>query len=231
MKMATLIEYSDALTDYFTLEYQLASQDITDIFKKDLEFMASSHGVTMESFLVEFTQSGSIRRKRRSFSTDAALTAVYSVPALVSADLAKLENDMFESTMTTVHTAISNAGGTFISTDAEVSISVVATGAALQETTPPINESPTVCPSAQCWTYDEQTHTCSMTSETCASLSCGATGFEITFDSALFNLEDHQAPPPFAGGLSPTWNGNKWSLNAPLEDTQMSYTIDTVLNA
>lgn len=65
----------------------------------------------------------------------------------------------------------------------------------------------------------------------CATLSCGATGFEITFQSALFNLDDGQSPATFAGGLSPTWDGGKWVLNAPLGESGMGHSIDVASDA
>ena len=50
-------------------------------------------------------------------------------------------------------------------------------------------------------TYDETISTCTMTGTDCATLSCGSTGFEITFQSALFNLDDGQSSATFAGGF------------------------------
>ena len=84
------------------------------------------------------------------------------------------------------------------------------------------------CPSTECWTYDATTHTCSMKkdSDTCASLSCGATGFDITFESELFNLDANQSPVTLVGGLSPAWDGSQWSINAPLGESGMTYEID-----
>ena len=66
-----------------------------------------------------------------------------------------------------------------------------------------------LCPSTECWTYDESISTCLITNhQSCASLSCGATGFDLTFNSAMFNLDDNQQTT-FAGGLSPTRDGSK----------------------
>lgn len=63
-------------------------------------------------------------------------------------------------------------------------------------------------------------------SDTCASLSCGATGFDITFESELFNLDANQSPVTLVGGLSPAWDGSQWSINAPLGESGMTYEID-----
>ena len=81
------------------------------------------------------------------------------------------------------------------------------------------------CPSSACWSYDEDTHACTMTGD-CATLSCGATGFDITFESALFNLDDGQTSTFFSGGLFPTWDGSQWVLNAPLGESGMAHAID-----
>ena len=89
----------------------------------------------------------------------------------------------------------------------------------------------TPCPSTKSWTYDESTHTCSMTDEACASFSCGATGFMITFPSTLYNLDDDQVLATFVGGLSPEWDGFKWALNVALGQNGMTYTIDTTTDA
>ena len=86
------------------------------------------------------------------------------------------------------------------------------------------------CPSKDCWTYDETTHTCTMTGNDCVTLSCGATGFDITFESALFNLADGQQTT-FAGGLSPTWDGSQWVLNALFGESGMTHSIDAESDA
>ena len=70
-----------------------------------------------------------------------------------------------------------------------------------------------------------------MTGQACASLSCGATGFMISFQSSLFNLDDNQIPAKFGGGLSPRWDGDKWALNVALGQNGMSYNIDTTADA
>ena len=89
----------------------------------------------------------------------------------------------------------------------------------------------TPCTSTACWTYDESTHTCTMTGQACVSLSCGATGFMITFPSTLYNLVDDQVPATFAGGLSPQWDGSKWVLNLALGQNGMIYNIDATTDA
>ena len=59
---------------------------------------------------------------------------------------------------------------------------------------------PNPCPSAECWTHDASTNTCTIKAE-CATLTCGATAFDITFKSALFNLDDNQSIVTMAGGM------------------------------
>ena len=80
------------------------------------------------------------------------------------------------------------------------------------------------CPTADCWTFDEETNTCSM-KDTCATIQCGATEFDITFTSALFHLEDDQSPVNFAGGLTPAWDGTQWATKVALDSTATTYTI------
>ena len=62
----------------------------------------------------------------------------------------------------------------------------------------------------------------------CATLTCGATAFDVTFKSALFNLEDNQNRVNFDGGIiSPSWDGVQWNTNVPLCETGgMTYDID-----
>ena len=65
----------------------------------------------------------------------------------------------------------------------------------------------------------------------CATLSCGATAFDVTFKSALFNLEENQSSVTFAGGLpSPSWDGIQWTTNAPLGLNGMTYNLDAENN-
>ena len=82
------------------------------------------------------------------------------------------------------------------------------------------------CPSTDCWTHDVPTNTCTMKIE-CASLTCGATGFDVTFKSALFNLEDNQSLVTMAGGVvEPVWDGLQWTTNSPLGENGMTYAVD-----
>ena len=65
----------------------------------------------------------------------------------------------------------------------------------------------------------------------CATLTCGATEFDVTFQSALFNLDDDQSPVIFAGGLTPPlWNENQWTTNVPLGHDGMTYNVDSNKN-
>ena len=82
------------------------------------------------------------------------------------------------------------------------------------------------CPTADCWTYDEETKACSMIPK-CATLECGATSFDITFKSELFDLEDDQSPVTFATGIAaPVWDETQWKANAPLDGDGVTYTIN-----
>lgn len=63
----------------------------------------------------------------------------------------------------------------------------------------------------------------------CASLTCGATAFDLSFKSALFNLDDGQSLVTVSGGLvSPTWGevDQQWATNAPLGENGMTYTVE-----
>ena len=65
----------------------------------------------------------------------------------------------------------------------------------------------------------------------CATLTCGATAFDVTFKSALFNLDDNQSLVTMAGGIiSPVWEGAQWTTNAPLGENGMTFAVDTDKN-
>ena len=87
----------------------------------------------------------------------------------------------------------------------------------------PADPTPTVvtpCPSSECWTYDEKAHKCSMKSE-CATLACGATDMDISFQKELFNLDGDQAT--FAGSVTPSSDGQSdWAFKAPLGTAGMT---------
>ena len=86
------------------------------------------------------------------------------------------------------------------------------------------------CPTKACWTYNASTATCAMKAE-CATLQCGATGFDVTFQSALFDLEDNQSLVTFAGGIaSPVWDTTEWTKTVALGSTGVTYDINTVTN-
>lgn len=62
---------------------------------------------------------------------------------------------------------------------------------------------------------------------TCATLTCGATAFDVTFKSALFNLDDNERSFPFAGEITaPVWDGTQWTANVPLGLDGMTYNVD-----
>ena len=89
-----------------------------------------------------------------------------------------------------------------------------------------VEEAVSPCPSAECWTYDETTQSCEMV-PACATLTCGATAFDVTFQSALFNLDADQSPVTLAGGLiSPEWDGAQWTSNLPIGENGMTYAVD-----
>ena len=95
-------------------------------------------------------------------------------------------------------------------------------------TTTPVAVS--LCPSIDCWTYDETTQSCAIKSE-CATLTCGATAFDVTFKSALFNLDDNQNAVTLAGELiSPEWDGTQWTSKVPLGENGMTYDVDADTN-
>ena len=65
----------------------------------------------------------------------------------------------------------------------------------------------------------------------CATLQCGATSFDVTFKSALFNFDDNQSPVTFAGmDVAPAWDGGEWTKNVLIGSNGMTYEIDTVAN-
>ena len=65
----------------------------------------------------------------------------------------------------------------------------------------------------------------------CATLQCGATDFDISFKSALFNLVDNQSQVSFAGGItSPAWDGSQWTKTTPIGLNGMIYSIDSIKN-
>ena len=89
---------------------------------------------------------------------------------------------------------------------------------------------PFPCPTKACWLYNASTATCSMKAE-CATLQCGATGFDVTFQSALFDLEDDQSLVTFDGGIaSPVWDTTQWTKTVALGSTGVTYDINTTTN-
>ena len=138
IKMATMIEFSEILLDTSSEEYRTASQNIKDVFQTDLDDMAGTIGLTLESLSVLFQKSvggNDKHRQRRSTGTDAIITAVYTVPESKSTNLAKFEDEILSATTTAANTAILNSAGTFISTDAVASVLISTEEATLQTTT------------------------------------------------------------------------------------------------
>ena len=65
----------------------------------------------------------------------------------------------------------------------------------------------------------------------CATLTCGATAFDVSFKSALFDLDDNQNSVTLADGtIFPVWDGIDWTTNAPLGENGMTYHVDTNKN-
>ena len=122
ISVATTIEYSAELSDTSSSEYATQSKNIKDIFQADLEAVADSSDMTLNSVTVTFTESTS-RRKRRATSTDTTITAVYSVTVSPSTDLTQLADIISSSTSTAANSAISNSAGTYMSTSAVPSVS------------------------------------------------------------------------------------------------------------
>ena len=66
---------------------------------------------------------------------------------------------------------------------------------------------------------------CAMKSE-CATLACGATDMDISFQKELFNLAGDEGPT-FAGSVTPS----SWvRVQAPLGTSNMTYTLDAEKN-
>ena len=220
--VATTITYSAALLDTSSEEYAKQSANVQAIFQSELESVASTGGGTLDSVTVTFSESTS-RRRRRSSNTDAVITADYSFEVPASSDISSLTSAVASSTSTAANSAISSSAGTYMSTSAVTSVS---SSVVVQTDKDEITTAVSPCPSTDCWTYDETTNTCSMTGTGCATLLCTGTGFEITFRSEVFNLDDGQSTATFAGGLSPTWDGSKWVLNVSLGEIGMTHNID-----
>ena len=127
MKMTTMIEFSDALTDPSSEEYQLAAENIRGVFGAEMQNMAEIMGAILERMEVLFEEgsdNSSHSRRRRGTSTDAVVTSVFSLPISESTDLTQLEKDVMSSTTTAANAAIANSGGAFISADAVITLSV-----------------------------------------------------------------------------------------------------------
>ena len=125
-----MLDFSAALTDPSSEEYQIAAENIKALFGGEMENMADIMGAILEKLEVLFEEgsdNSSSGRKRRATSTEAVITSVFSVPISESTDLSKLENDVMSSTATAGNAAIANSDGTFISPDAEITVSVVIT--------------------------------------------------------------------------------------------------------
>ena len=136
MKMTTMIEFSEALTDPSSDEYRLAAENIRGVFGTEMENMAEIMGASLERMEVIFeegTDNSSNGRRRRGTSTEAVITSVFSVTITESTDLTQLENDVISSTTTAANNAIANSGGAFISPDAVITLSV---GITTDEETP-----------------------------------------------------------------------------------------------
>ena len=124
MKMATMIEFSEALTDPSSEEYKLAAENIRGVFGAEMENMAEVMGAILERMEVLFEEGSSFRRRRRGSSTEAVITSVFSVTISESTDLTQLENDVISSSTSAANAAIASSGGAFISADAVITVSV-----------------------------------------------------------------------------------------------------------
>ena len=123
-KIATMIEFIEALTDTSSDEYRVAADNIRAIFQEEIENVAGLYDGTLSALLVEFQRGSGGQRKRRSTGATAvaAIKAVFSVAVLKSTDLTELQNDLSSSVQTGADAAISNSDGTSISTDAVVAV-------------------------------------------------------------------------------------------------------------
>lgn len=80
-------------------------------------------------------------------------------------------------------------------------------------------EPDTPCPSSKCWDYDEETRICSPREDAgCWELTCGATDVTLTFESALFGVENDDETKPWLDECAPTWNeaDSKWTWSNQL---------------
>ena len=63
----------------------------------------------------------------------------------------------------------------------------------------------------------------------CFTLTCGSTGFDISFDSELFAIPNDEAPK-FASGAEATFDGTNWQTSCDLGYHGMTYEIDNANN-
>ena len=125
ISVATTIEYSAALNDTASPEYATHSQIIRNIFQSDLEAVAKTTGMMLESITIAFSQSTS-QRNRRSISTDVTITAVYAITVSQSTDVYSFEDSVLSSTTSAASNAILNSDGLYMSTNAVASVSSTA---------------------------------------------------------------------------------------------------------
>ena len=127
ISVPTTIVYSAALSVKSSEEYAIQSQNIQDIFQSDLEAVATIHDRINDllSVTVKFTEN-SLRRKRRSSSTLATITAVYSVNISESTDLTLFADTVNNLAASGVTTAILNSVGTYLSRSAVATVTSVA---------------------------------------------------------------------------------------------------------
>ena len=122
--IATMIEFTEALTDTYSDEYRVASVNIKAIFQEEIRNIAGLYDGYLSALWVEFQRGSGSQRKRRSTTVTAvaAIKGVFTLPVLKSTDLTELKNELSSSVQTAANAAISNSDGTSISTDAEVAV-------------------------------------------------------------------------------------------------------------
>ena len=136
LKVATLMEFSNSLTDPSSEDYQIAADNIKSVFHKKIDDMALMFSMTLKMMTVLFQQGSdgkAGRRKRRSASAEAVITVAYSVPADVvsmytcigvsyQCTPTDITNDLLTSTTRVANEAISMPQE-YISSDAVVTVS------------------------------------------------------------------------------------------------------------
>merc|ERR1712088_1059907 len=97
-------------------------------------------------------------------------------------------------------------------------------------------DSCTMCPSDTCWSYDDDSHTCTLIQSTdCSTLMCFHDFMAIAFSGAVFGInDDDQEDATWAGEVKPAYNtevSGAWGVAVPLGEMGMTHKIvgDTIV--